>query len=35
MVTHDPEAAKRASRLLRLDKGQLVGDVEPTIGVAL
>jgi putative ABC transport system ATP-binding protein len=27
MVTHDPEAAKRASRLLRLDKGKLVGDV--------
>jgi putative ABC transport system ATP-binding protein len=27
MVTHDPEAARRASRLLRLDKGKLVGDV--------
>jgi putative ABC transport system ATP-binding protein len=27
MVTHDPEAARRASRLLRLDKGQLVGDI--------
>jgi putative ABC transport system ATP-binding protein len=27
MVTHDPEAAKRASRILRLDKGKLVGDV--------
>ncbi len=26
MVTHDPHAAERASRLLRLDKGQLVGD---------
>ena len=26
MVTHDPQAASRASRLLRLDKGQLVGD---------
>ena len=26
MVTHDPQAAARASRLLRLDKGQLVGD---------
>jgi len=27
MVTHDPLAAKRASRILHLDKGQLVGDV--------
>ena len=27
MVTHDPLAAKRASRILRLDKGKLVGDV--------
>jgi putative ABC transport system ATP-binding protein len=26
MVTHDPQAAKRASRLLKLDKGRLVGD---------
>jgi putative ABC transport system ATP-binding protein len=26
MVTHDPQAAERASRLLRLDKGKLVGD---------
>ena len=26
MVTHDPHAAERASRLLKLDKGQLVGD---------
>ena len=26
MVTHDPQAAKRASRLLQLDKGRLVGD---------
>lgn len=26
MVTHDPQAASRASRLLKLDKGQLVGD---------
>ena len=26
MVTHDPLAARRASRLLRLDKGRLVGD---------
>jgi putative ABC transport system ATP-binding protein len=26
MVTHDPQAAGRASRLLRLDKGKLVGD---------
>ncbi len=27
MVTHDPLAAERASRILHLDKGQLVGDV--------
>lgn len=27
MVTHDPQAAKSASRLLNLDKGKLVGDV--------
>ena len=26
MVTHDPRAARRASRLLHLDKGRLVGD---------
>lgn len=26
MVTHDPQAAQRASRLLNLDKGKLVGD---------
>lgn len=26
MVTHDPEAAQRASRLLKLDKGKLVHD---------
>ncbi len=26
MVTHDPHAAARAGRLLKLDKGQLVGD---------
>lgn len=26
MVTHDPQAASRASRLLKLDKGQLVSD---------
>lgn len=26
MVTHDPHAAERATRLLHLDKGQLVGD---------
>ena len=26
MVTHDPQAAARASRLLQLDKGKLVGD---------
>ncbi len=28
MVTHDPQAARRASRLLRLDKGRLVGDTK-------
>lgn len=27
MVTHDPQAARKASRLLKLDKGKLVGDV--------
>ena len=27
MVTHDPRAAKSASRLLRLDKGKLVDDI--------
>ena len=27
MVTHDPLAAKRASRTLHLDKGQLVDDI--------
>jgi putative ABC transport system ATP-binding protein len=27
MVTHDPQAAKQASRLLHLDKGKLVGDI--------
>lgn len=27
MVTHDPQSARRASRLLQLDKGQLVGDL--------
>ena len=26
MVTHDPQAAQRASRVLQLDKGMLVGD---------
>lgn len=26
MVTHDPAAAERAGRILRLDKGKLVGD---------
>ncbi len=26
MVTHDPEAARRARRILRLDKGKLVND---------
>jgi putative ABC transport system ATP-binding protein len=28
MVTHDPHAAERAKRVLRLDKGQLVHDTE-------
>ena len=27
MVTHDPQAAKSASRLLHLDKGKLVDDI--------
>ena len=27
MVTHDPQAARRATRLLHLDKGKLVADV--------
>jgi putative ABC transport system ATP-binding protein len=27
MVTHDPLAAQRASRVLHLDKGRLVDDV--------
>jgi predicted ABC-type transport system involved in lysophospholipase L1 biosynthesis ATPase subunit len=32
MVTHDPQAAQRATRLLHLDKGKLVGDtVRPRI----
>ena len=32
MVTHDPAAARRASRLLHLDKGKLVGDtLQPRI----
>jgi len=35
MVTHDPQAAEHASRLLHLDKGRLVGDViQPRIGAA-
>ena len=37
MVTHDPLAAQRASRVLHLDKGQLVDDVvqqSPRVGVA-
>jgi putative ABC transport system ATP-binding protein len=28
MVTHDPLAANRAARVLHLDKGRLVGDVD-------
>jgi putative ABC transport system ATP-binding protein len=37
MVTHDPQAARRAGRVLHLDKGKLVEDVaqaQPAIGVA-
>ena len=35
MVTHDPQAAQHASRILHLDKGKLVGDVaRPRIGAA-
>ncbi len=34
MVTHDPQSAKRASRLLQLDKGQLVGDMAQAREVA-
>ncbi len=37
MVTHDPQAAQRASRLLHLDKGKLVRDEmqrEAPIGAA-
>jgi putative ABC transport system ATP-binding protein len=36
MVTHDPQAARRASRTLHLDKGRLVDDVaqDAQIGVA-
>ena len=36
MVTHDPQAAQRASRILHLDKGKLVDDVvqAPRIGAA-
>jgi putative ABC transport system ATP-binding protein len=30
LVTHDPRAAQRAERLVRLDKGQLVEDRAPT-----
>lgn len=29
MVTHDPQAARRASRTLRLDRGRLVDDARP------
>jgi putative ABC transport system ATP-binding protein len=29
MVTHDPRAARRATRILHLDKGRLVGDARP------
>jgi len=33
MVTHDPQAAQHASRILHLDKGRLVGDdIRPRVG---
>jgi putative ABC transport system ATP-binding protein len=35
MVTHDPQAAEHASRVLHLDKGRLVGDIiQPRVGAA-
>jgi putative ABC transport system ATP-binding protein len=35
MVTHDPQAAQHASRVLHLDKGKLVGDIiQPRMGAA-
>jgi putative ABC transport system ATP-binding protein len=35
MVTHDPQAAQHASRILHLDKGRLVGDIiQPRVGAA-
>lgn len=34
MVTHDPQAARRASRILHLDKGQLVEDTAQSLGAA-
>ena len=37
MVTHDPQAARRARRVLHLDKGRLVEDIaqaESAMGVA-
>lgn len=35
MVTHDPQAARRAGRLLHLDKGRLVVDsAQPQLGAA-
>ncbi len=35
MVTHDPQAAQHASRILHLDKGKLVNDIlQPRVGVA-
>ena len=35
MVTHDPLAARRAGRLLRLDKGRLVGDSQAESAASL
>jgi putative ABC transport system ATP-binding protein len=35
MVTHDPQAARHASRILHLDKGKLVGDIiQSRVGAA-
>jgi putative ABC transport system ATP-binding protein len=33
MVTHDPQAARRASRILHLDKGRLVDDIIEEAGI--
>jgi ABC-type lipoprotein export system ATPase subunit len=31
MVTHDPHAAERAQRILHLEKGRLVDDVQKAV----